>query len=80
MDVSLSAEESEALRSALQTYVSELRMEIVDTDNPEYRRGLRSERKLLDGVIDKLQAASKAAPERDVHGRAVLRLVCVWPD
>lgn len=40
MDIELSKQESAAIRQALDTYCSDLRMEIVDTDNPAFRRGL----------------------------------------
>ena len=80
MDVALSEQESTALQQALRSYLSDLRMEIVDTDNAEFKRGLRSERELLEGVVARLDTASKDSAERDAEGRVVVRLVCVWSD
>jgi hypothetical protein len=54
MDVELTAEESAAVNAALRSYVSDLRMEITDTDNPEYRRTLRAERAALESALAKL--------------------------
>jgi hypothetical protein len=54
MEIHLSPEESDALRSALRSYMSDLRMEIVDTDNPEFRRVLRGERSVLESVLARL--------------------------
>jgi hypothetical protein len=54
MDVELTPEESEAVRKALRSYLSDLRMEITDTDNPEYRRTLREERAALESAVSKL--------------------------
>ncbi|HEX7094578.1 MAG TPA: hypothetical protein VF183_01755 [Acidimicrobiales bacterium] len=78
MDVELTVEESNALENALRTYCSDLRMEIADTDNAEYRRGLREERALLESVIAKLDRAAASSTERDVEGRTVVRVVGVW--
>jgi hypothetical protein len=62
MDVHLTPEEVVALQQVLNTYCGDLRMEIAETDNAEYRRGLRDERALLEGVIAKLQHAGASAP------------------
>lgn len=78
MDITLSAEESDALQKALRSYATDLRMEIADTDNPGYRRDLRDERALLESVITKLDAGVRGSSVRDVGGRVVVRLVGVW--
>lgn len=78
MDINLSAEESAALQKALQSYGSELRMEIADTDNPGYRRELRSERELLESVVAKLDHGARTSGLRDTEGRVVVRMVGVW--
>jgi hypothetical protein len=57
MEIHLSPEESAALGAALRSYVSDLRMEIVDTDNPQFRRVLRGERTVLESVIARLDDA-----------------------
>jgi hypothetical protein len=80
VDIELSDQESAALQQALKSYLSDLRMEIVDTDNAEYKHGLRSERELLAGVVTKLDEATKASSEPDAAGRVVVRLAWVWSD
>jgi hypothetical protein len=55
--VQLTAKELEYAAKALQYYVSELRGEIVDTDNPSYKVGLKDERAALEAVLAKLKAA-----------------------
>jgi hypothetical protein len=54
MEVELSQEESAAIQRALESYTSDLRMEIVDTDNPGFKRELREERETLERAIAKL--------------------------
>lgn len=78
VDVELTVDESNALQQALRTYTSELRMEIADTDNPGFRRGLREERALLESVLAKLDSAAASSAERDAEGRTIVRLVGVW--
>ena len=58
MDIELTPEESAAVQAALRRYVSDLRMEIVDTDNPDYKRTLREEREALESALTKLDAQS----------------------
>ena len=80
VDVELTLEESTVVQQALRTYCSDLRMEIVDTDNPAYRRELKEERAVLEGVLAKLDsaAAANAVPvERTEH--VVIRLIGVLP-
>jgi hypothetical protein len=78
MDVALTNEESEALLQALSSYCSDLRMEIADTDNPEFRRGLRHEREVLEHVVEKLVGAAKQSDERDEAGNVVVRVISIW--
>jgi hypothetical protein len=78
MNVELTAEESAAVRQALTSYCSDLRMEIADTDNPGFRRGLREERALLESVVAKLDAGVAGSEERDPAGRVVVRVVSIW--
>lgn len=80
MDIVVTEEESAALQSALRTYCSDLRMEIVDTDNPGYRRDLRHERDVLQGLIDKLdrttsERSNGAGAEAEP---ALVRIVAYW--
>ena len=74
----LNAEQRTTLIEVLESYVSDLRMEIADTDNPGYRRELRAERELLESVVAKLDAGARASGLRDAEGRVVVRMVGVW--
>ncbi|MBI5088004.1 MAG: hypothetical protein HZB15_03805 [Actinobacteria bacterium] len=90
MDVELTPDESEAVRKALRSYLSDLRMEITDTDNPEYRRTLRDERATLEAAVAKLSgqpltgesadtAAHTETAEADAGaGVPTLRVVRMW--
>jgi hypothetical protein len=78
MDIELTLEESTALQNALRSYNSDLRMEIVGTDNAEFRRDLRAERTTLESVVSKLDAAAASSSERDAEGRVIVRMVGIW--
>ncbi|MGD9705885.1 MAG: hypothetical protein AB7Q42_19920 [Acidimicrobiia bacterium] len=78
MEIMLSKDESAALQQALKSYCSDLRMEIADTDNAEFRRGLREERALLETVVGKLDAAVAESEERDHEGSVIVRVISVW--
>lgn len=54
MDVNLSDADAELLRRILTNYLSDLRMEIVDTDNHEYKTTLRDEQDQLSGILDRI--------------------------
>src|SRR5688572_7011400 len=91
MDVELTAEESAALQAALRSYLSDLRVEIADTDNPEYKRTLRAEREALERALAKLDGpdhssgaptAPGAASDTPAFGRGqsdgLIRVVRLW--
>ena len=79
MNVDLDHEESACMLAALRSYCAELRMEIVDTDNAEYKRGLRHEREVLEQTLRKLEEAAVQAGESGADGGlAALRFVAVW--
>ena len=79
MNFDLDHEESACMLAALRSYCSELRMEIVDTDNAEYKRGLRHERQVLEQTLRKLdEAAVQAGESGDDDGLTALRFVAVW--
>lgn len=83
MEIVLNEEETETLLDVLRTYTEDLRMEIVDTDNPGYKRPLKHRRELVGGIADKLRAATEApgavAPDEGaVAPRVSLRLIAVW--
>ena len=54
MDIHLSDEECVALRKVLTSYLSDLRMEVVETDNPGYRRDLRHEEEVIRAVLGRI--------------------------
>lgn len=54
VQLTLTAEEVATLRSALQSYVSDLRMEIADTDSMDFRERLKAEETLLKRLLQQL--------------------------
>ena len=55
-DLTLTPEEATVLANALQSYVSDLRMEIADTDAQPVRDRLKKEEAALKGVLQRLGA------------------------
>ena len=51
----LTAEEAEALKSALEDYLSDLRMEIVDTDSQDFREQLKARKETLMRIRERLR-------------------------
>lgn len=78
MEVSLTPEESAVVRKALRSYLSDLRAEIVDTDNPSYKRGLREERASLEAAVAKLDDASRGQDPVTVTAARTVRIVDMW--
>jgi len=58
--VKLTAKELEFGIKALQGYLANLRMEIVDTDSAAYKEALKNEDATLEAVLAKLRALAKA--------------------
>jgi hypothetical protein len=58
MELRLEANEAAMLAEVLERYLSDLRVEITDTDNPNYRRELREERESLEGILTRLKGVS----------------------
>lgn len=58
-NIELSPEENELLERIVRSYLSELRMEIADTDQSSFKEGLRKEQDMLNGLIEKLESAAK---------------------
>lgn len=54
VQLTLTAQEAATLRSALQSYVSDLRMEIADTDSMDFRERLKAEETLLKRLLEQL--------------------------
>ncbi len=55
IQLSLDNEEATVLRDALATYISDLRMEIVDTEQQEFRESLKREEVLLTKIMGQLK-------------------------
>ena len=53
MTLELNPNEQEVLAEALKSYLSDLRMEIADTENEEFRNRLKQK----EGVLRKIEAA-----------------------
>jgi hypothetical protein len=49
--------EAEVLRVALESYLSDLRMEIADTDSMDFRERLKEKKAVLRRIADSLQAS-----------------------
>jgi hypothetical protein len=55
----LSPADAEVLHSALESYLSDLRMEIADTDSMDFREGLKSRKAVLRRIANELEAGWK---------------------
>lgn len=62
MQLTLTDHEAHLLHQVLESYLKDLRGEIVDTDNPGYRRELREERDALVEIADRLERCPALAP------------------
>ncbi len=62
MLLELSDEEAALMREVLASYLKELRGEIVDTDNADYRRTLRRERQQLEDIVVRLEHLPRVEP------------------
>ncbi len=78
MDVTLTGEESSAVAKALRTYLSDLRGEIADTDNPAFKRELRAEREALESAMAKLDAVPTDETGTATAGGGSVRVVHLW--
>ena len=54
MQLELTNEECRVMRHALQSYLSDLREEIVKAEKHEWKQGLRTEQELLVRIIERL--------------------------
>ena len=61
--ITLTQEEAAALRGVLNSYLSDLRMEVADTDSMQFREGLKRQEALLKNILQQLdgQLASPGA-------------------
>lgn len=55
----LSKEEKDTLADVLETYISDLRMEMADTDSSFFRDELRAKKTILVGILDRLKSLDK---------------------
>ena len=51
----LNAKEKEVLTEALASYISDLRMEIADTDSKDFREHLKSNEEILNQIVKMLK-------------------------
>jgi hypothetical protein len=54
--IEVTSEEASELRSILEDYLSDLRMEIVDTEAHNFRVGLKKRKELIEKVLSQLTA------------------------
>jgi len=50
----LDSEETAVLRQVVERYLSDLRMEITDTDRQDYREMLKAQKRSLEGILERL--------------------------
>jgi hypothetical protein len=55
----LSKEEKDALIDVLESYISDLRMEMADTDSSFFREELKAKKQILIGILDRLKNLDK---------------------
>jgi hypothetical protein len=55
LEMDMTLEEKRVLTSTLEKYLSDLRMEIADTDAEEYRDKLREEKRIIYRFLEKLE-------------------------
>ena len=55
--ITMTQAEAAALREILSSYLSDLRMEIADTDSMQFREGLKRREALLKKLLEQLDAA-----------------------
>jgi len=75
VQLELTDEEGHLLREVLRSYLKELRGEIVDTDNVAFKRNLKHERELLDGLAARLDGTPEGAEPTITR---VVRVTAVW--
>ena len=68
MDLTLTPEEATLLTRIVSNYLSDLRMEIRETDSYDWRQSLKHDEALLNGLLSRLLAAG-AQPASGPSGR-----------
>jgi hypothetical protein len=56
VQINLTQEEGAALSGALSSYLSDLRMEVADTDSMQFREDLKRQEALLSRLLQRLEA------------------------
>jgi hypothetical protein len=59
LEIDMSSDEMKILSSSIDKYLSELRMEIADTDREEFREKLRIEKRILYKFLEKLEECNE---------------------
>jgi len=62
MELTLQTAESELLRRILTQYLSDLRMEITDTENFDWRQDLKRDEESIKSLLLRIEAIEQAAP------------------
>jgi len=57
MILTLTTEEQEVLQHILESYLSDLRVQIAHTDNPRFKVRLRNQEHIVQGLIERLSSA-----------------------
>ena len=60
LQIELTDEETEIMRGVLESYLSDLRMEIADTDRMDFRDGLKQRKQVIIKVLDALSSRGQA--------------------
>jgi hypothetical protein len=60
LDIDLTGDEIDVLRHVLESYLSDLRMEIADTDSFDFREMLKHRKQVINKVLDALPAAEQS--------------------
>jgi predicted RNA binding protein with dsRBD fold (UPF0201 family) len=58
----LNRRDAETLRAALESYLSDLRMEIADTDSMDFRESLKGTKATLRKIAEKLASQAEDSP------------------
>jgi hypothetical protein len=53
--IQLAEEEARLLQSVLEEYISELRMEVANTDSMDFREDLKRKEEILKSLVDQLR-------------------------
>jgi len=60
MELALSHEEADLIHRILSSFLSDLRMEVADTDNPSMRRTLKGEEEVVRSLVTRIEATRTA--------------------